>query len=42
MGRGAGYLLLMKWEYNYKEVTFKLKGGLKDKKEPIIQNINLG
>ena len=20
----------MKWEHNYKEVTFKLKGGLKD------------
>lgn len=32
----------MKWEYNYKEVTFKLKGGLKDKKEPRKQNINLG
>jgi len=38
----GGYLLLMEWEYNYKEVTFKLRVGLKVKKESRKQNINLG
>ena len=33
---------MMEWEYDYKEVTFKLRGGLKGKKEPRKQNINLG
>jgi len=32
----------MEWEYNYKEVTFKLRVGLKVKKESRKQNINLG